>query len=249
MDDALIETENLSVTLGGTRILDSVSLSVRPGEIVTVIGPNGSGKTTLLKALMGLVPSSGKIIRRQGLKIGYVPQSFHRDPSLPIRVMDFLRLFAPRAAAEAALERVKIFELREKQINALSGGELSRVLLARAIAREAELLLLDEPTASVDVAGEAEFYRLIDEIRGQMGCGILLVSHDLHVVMARSDRVLCLNHHICCQGTASAVVQNPAFRALFGEEAGELALYSHHHRYTHTLSGDWVEKHKAGEDG
>jgi zinc transport system ATP-binding protein len=243
MSEALIVAENVSVFAGDTQILDRIDLALYPDEIVTLIGPNGSGKTTLVKTMMGLVPATGRIVRRPGLKIGYVPQSFSRDPSLPITVAGFLALFAPAAAGAAALARTGIAEAAGKQVSALSGGELARVLLARAIAGKPDLLVLDEPTASVDVAGEAEFYRLIGEIRGEMGCGILLISHDLHVVMARSTRVVCLNRHICCEGEASAVAQHPAFRELFGTEAGELALYSHHHRFIHTLSGDLVSKH------
>jgi zinc transport system ATP-binding protein len=243
MSEALIAAANISVSAGGSPILDSVSLAVYRGEIVTLIGPNGSGKTTLIKAIMGMMPAAGKIVRRRGLKIGYVPQYFLRDPCLPISVAGFLALFAPASANETALARTGIAAAANKQISALSGGELARVLLARAIAGHPDLLVLDEPTASVDVSGEAEFYHLIGELRSEIGCGVLLISHDLHVVMARSTRVICLNRHICCEGTASAVLQHPAFRELFGQEAGELALYSHHHRFIHAVSGELIPKH------
>jgi zinc transport system ATP-binding protein len=241
MDDVLISATNLSVFADGKPLLDRIDIAVHAREIVTVIGPNGSGKTTLLKALMGLVRAQGAIRRRPGLKIGYCPQQFVRDPALPITVDRFVRLFAAASAAAAALERTQALAMADKQMTALSGGELARVLLARAIAGAPELLVLDEPTASVDIAGEAALYHLIGEIRDQLGCGVLLVSHDLHVVMARSNRVVCLNRHVCCQGTAEAVVSDPAFRTLFGEKAaGEMALYAHHHRHAHTLSGDTV---------
>lgn len=243
MSQALIAARQVSLIAGGTAILNKVSLALHAGEIVTLIGPNGSGKTTLLKALLGLVKVDGVIIRRDGLKVGYVPQQFERDASLPISVEGFLRLFAPAKAIEAALARTDILSARKKQMSTLSGGELARVLLARALAAKPDLLVLDEPTASVDVTGEASLYRLIADIRDELGCGILLVSHDLHVVMARANRVICLNRHICCEGTAEAVVKDPAFRALFGmQTADEIALYAHHHRHSHNVSGA-VEGH------
>ena len=239
MSEPLIAADRLSVYAGGTHILDRVSVAVHPREIVTLIGPNGSGKTTLLKAILGLMPAQGEIKRRPGLKIGYVPQQFDRDPSLPITVAGFLALFAPARAAQAALARVGIAEVRNRQLGALSGGELARVLLARAIAGRPDLLVLDEPMAGVDVSGEAALYHLIAEIRDEFGCGVLLVSHDLHVVMAQADRVVCLNRHVCCEGDAHAVVRDPAFVALFGARAaGELALYAHHHDHAHAPSGE-----------
>ena len=239
MSDPLITAKHLSVRAGGSQIINDVSLAIHPREIVTLIGPNGSGKTTLLKALLGLVASRGEIVRRPALKIGYVPQQFTPDLSLPITVSRFLRLFATREASAAALARVGVEEARERQLSALSGGELARVLLARAIAGAPELLVLDEPLAGVDIAGEAALYHLIAEIRDELGCGILLVSHDLHVVMGKADRVVCLNHHICCEGDAHDVVRDPAFLELFGTR-GELALYPHHHDHAHTLSGEAV---------
>jgi zinc transport system ATP-binding protein len=239
MSEPLIAADGLSVHAGGAHILDRVSLAVHPREIVTLIGPNGSGKTTLLKALLGLMPSQGAIERRPGLKIGYVPQQFGRDASMPVTVAGFLTLFAPAKAAEAALARVGIAQARNRQLSALSGGELARALLARAIAGRPDLLVLDEPLSGVDVSGEAALYHLIAEIRDEIGCGVLLVSHDLHVVMAQSDRVICLNRHICCQGDAHSVVRDPAFVELFGARAaGELALYAHHHDHAHAPSGE-----------
>ena len=241
MSEALIAAEGLSVHAGGMQILDRVSLAVFPREIVTLIGPNGSGKTTLLKAMLGLVQAQGEIKRRPGFKIGYVPQNFVRDVSLPMTVAGFLTLFAPAKSAQAALARVGVAHARTRQLAALSGGELARVLLARAIAGHPDLLVLDEPLAGVDVAGEAALYHLIAEIRDELGCGVLLVSHDLHVVMAQANRVICLNRHICCEGDAHAVVRDPAFLELFGARAaGELALYAHHHDHAHAPSGEAV---------
>jgi zinc transport system ATP-binding protein len=233
-DFSLISAAGLGLRAAGTTILSGVDFAIRPGEIVTLIGPNGSGKTSLLKALLGLVRATGKIARKPGLKIGYVPQNFPRDRSLPITVERFLRLFAAADASRKALARVSIAALAPRQLAALSGGELARVLLARAIATEPELLILDEPLAGVDVAGEAALYHLIAELRDEIGCGVLLVSHDLHVVMAQADRVICLNGHVCCEGKAEQVVQDPAFVELFGPRvAGELALYVHRHDHAH----------------
>ena len=244
MSQALIAADRLSVTAGGTHIIDRVSLAVYPREIVTLIGPNGSGKTTLLKALLGLVRSQGQIVRRDGLKIGYVPQQFARDPSLPITVDGFLALFAAAKARQDALERTGVAHTKSRQLNSLSGGELARVLLARALAGAPQLLVLDEPLAGVDIAGEAALYHLIAEIRDELGCGVLLVSHDLHVVMAQANRVVCLNRHICCEGHAEAVVRDPAFLELFGARAaGELALYAHHHDHARNPSGETVRDH------
>jgi zinc transport system ATP-binding protein len=241
MTKALIAAEHLCVSAGGLSILDNVSMAVYPREIVTVIGPNGSGKTTLLKALLGLKPAQGAIMRKQGLKLGYVPQVFARDASLPLTVGGFLALFAGPAEADAAFGRVAVAHTKGRQLNALSGGELARVLLARAIARRPDLLVLDEPLAGVDVAGEAALYHLIAEIRDEIGCGVLLVSHDLHVVMAQADRVICLNRHVCCEGDAASVIRDPAFKQLFGARAAaELALYAHHH--DHAPSGEAVPK-------
>lgn len=234
MADVLIEARSLRLAVGQLTILDGVSLAIHAGEIVTLIGPNGSGKTSLLKALLGLMrPTSGTVSRKAGLAIGYVPQQFAPDLSLPITVNRFLQLFSEKAAGQAALRRVGIDEKAGmRQLAALSGGELARVMLARAIAAKPDLLVLDEPLSGVDVAGEAALYQLIGELRDEMGCGILLVSHDLHVVMGKSDRIICLNHHVCCHGDAQSVVKDPAFIALFGAR-GEMALYPHHHDHSH----------------
>jgi zinc transport system ATP-binding protein len=232
--EPLIAATHLSVRLQGIQIIDDVSISVARGEIVTLIGPNGSGKTTLLKALLGQVPAQGEVRRTPGLRIGYVPQHFARDPSLPMTVRRFLQLYAPGDAAAAALVRTGAAHAKALQLASLSGGEMARVLLARAIAGKPDLLVLDEPLAGVDVAGEAALYQLIGEIRDALDCGVLLVSHDLHVVMAQASRVICLNGHVCCEGHAQSVLRDPAFTQLFGARAAaELALYAHHHDHSH----------------
>jgi zinc transport system ATP-binding protein len=238
MPDPLITATHLGLRMGAADVLRDVDFEIRAGEIVTLIGPNGSGKTSLLKALLGLAPATGTIRRKPGLRISYVPQSFPRDRSLPITVERFLRLFASEERVSKALERLNIGRLRTRQMTALSGGELARVLLARAIALQPELLILDEPLAGVDVAGEAALYHLIAEIRDELGCGVLLVSHDLHVVMAQADRVVCLNGHVCCEGKAEQVVRDPAFVQMFGPRvADELALYVHRHDHSHAGNG------------
>ncbi len=238
MTQPLIEAADLSVALAGVPIIDHVSVQVGRGEIVVLIGPNGSGKTTLLRALLGLMPSRGRVVRAPGLKVGYVPQHFARDHALPLTVGRFLAIYAPdgKKAVASALARIGIEALAQKQVATLSGGEMARVLLARAIVHKPDLLLLDEPFAGVDLAGEASLYHLIAELRDEMNCGVLLVSHDLHVVMAQASRVICLNRHVCCEGAAGAVIQDPAFVQLFGPRiAAELALYVHHHDHVHEI--------------
>lgn len=236
----LVKARHLSVTLGDQPVLTDVSLTVNPGEIVTILGPNGSGKSTLLRALLGLVrPSSGEVLRRPRLRIGYVPQKLALDPSLPMTVRRFLSLpvRVSDAAADAALERVGMEGTGARPVQGLSGGQLQRVMLARALLALPELLVLDEPTQGLDQPGEAAFYRLIEEVRRETGCAVLMVSHDLHVVMAASDRVICLNHHICCEGTPRVVSAAPEYRALFGlGTQGALALYQHRHDHSHDLA-------------
>lgn len=233
----LISTHGVAVTLGGRRVLHGIDLRIEPGEIVTVVGPNGSGKTTLLRVLIGAVAASaGRIERAPGLRIGYVPQRLELDPTLPIAVGRFLGLprRGDRRAAEQALARVGIAELYDRPMAALSGGQFQRVLLARALLNGPDLLLLDEPTQGLDQPGTAAFYALVAAIRAELGCAVLMVSHDLHVVMQASDRVICLNGHICCQGEPTAVSAAPEYRALFGTgTGGALALYQHHHDHRH----------------
>lgn len=242
MTEPLITAKDLCFKVDRLTILDGISLAIHPREIVVLIGPNGSGKTTLLKALLGLVRVQGSVTRRPGLKIGYVPQQFLPDPSLPITVKRYLSLFSSQADGMAALKRVGIAEAQDRQLSTLSGGELARVQLARAIAVKPDLLVLDEPLSGVDVAGEAALYHLIAELRDEMGCAILLVSHDLHVVMSKADRVICLNHHVCCVGDVKSVARDPAFVELFGAR-GELAIYPHLHDHAHTLSGEAIHDH------
>jgi zinc transport system ATP-binding protein len=232
----------------GLPALSDVDFAIRKGEIVTVVGPNGSGKSTLVKALIGLLaPTAGQVRRAEGLTIGYVPQRLAIDATLPMTVERFLSLPVRRARDDVAatLGRVGVPGLEKRQMTRLSGGQFQRVLLARALLARPDLLILDEPTQGLDQPGVAEFYRLIEEVRRATGCAILLVSHDLHVVMSASDRVICLNGHVCCEGTPDHVLSAPEYRALFGEEArGTLALYHHHHDHTHDHAHDHAH---AGE--
>lgn len=248
---SLIEVQKLIVRVNGQPILSNVDFSINAGEIVTVVGPNGSGKSTLLKALVGAVrPQSGKIKRQPGLRIGYVPQKLHIDPTLPLTVGRFLNLpkhvstqKARNAMAEAGAEN-----LWDRQMANLSGGQFQRVLLARALLNDPHLLILDEATQGLDQPGSAAFYRQIEQVRQDLGCAVLMVSHELHVVMAASDRVLCLNGHVCCQGKPEQVASAPEYRALFGSGTqGALALYRHDHDHSHEDGCDHDHHHHAHE--
>jgi len=233
----LIAAEGVGLFLGGREVLEGVDLAVARGEIVTVIGPNGAGKTTLLRVLLGaLVPARGHVRRAPGLSIGYVPQRLHVDPTLPLTAAGFVRLGrqVDAAAVGRALEEAGVGTLARRALADLSGGQLQRVLLARALIGAPGLLILDEPDQSLDQPATAALYRRIEAARARLGCGVLLVSHDLHVVMAASDRVICLNGHVCCAGTPHAVASAPEYRALFGTgTGGALALYRHEHAHRH----------------
>lgn len=239
---ALIGVERASVDAGGRRILDSVTLDIHAREIVTIIGPNGAGKTTLARLLLGVIPAAaGRVHRLPGLTLGYVPQRFRIEPTIPLTVERFMTL-GVRATRQIIADRLRETggeHLAQAQLTHLSGGEFQRVLLARALMGNPQLLVLDEPVQAVDYTGAAQLYDLIDTIRRQRGCGILLISHDLHVVLGASDRVICLNRHICCEGVPTAVAQHPEYVRLFGQAASEsFGLYRHRHDHTHDLSGD-----------
>jgi zinc transport system ATP-binding protein len=239
---ALVSAEDVSFAFRGKPALDRVSIAVHPSEIVTVIGPNGAGKTTLARILLGLAqPGSGRILRRRGLRVGYVPQRFPIERIIPLSVRRFMSLSEPvsDAKALACLSETGAAPLIGAQMSELSGGEFQRVLLARALARDPEFLVLDEPAQAIDFAGAAQLYELITTIREHRHCGILLISHDLHVVLGASDRVICLNRHVCCEGVPRAVAGHPEYMRLFGPDAAAtLGLYRHSHDHTHTLSGD-----------
>ncbi len=246
--EVLLAARGISVTLRGRKVLDRVDLSVSRGEIVTLIGPNGAGKSTLVRVVLGLLrPDAGKVERAQGLRIGYMPQKLHVDPVLPLTVERFLTLArpAPPERLEAVLREVGAAALKEAPLQALSGGETQRVLLARAMLREPDLLVLDEPVQGVDITGQEELYRLIGAIRRRHGCAILMVSHDLHLVMRATDRVVCLNHHVCCSGTPGTVQADPSYAALFGQPT-LLTPYTHRHDHRHDSHGNIVRNHDHG---
>ena len=234
---SLMQANNITVSYGGKQVLDRVNLSIMPGEIVTIVGPNGSGKSTLLRVLLGaLDPQKGTVKRQDGLRIGYVPQRLQIDPSLPITVRRFLDL--PSRVSEvnavAALKTAGFPDVSKQQMTSLSGGQFQRVLLARALLGKPQVLMLDEATQGLDQPGSASFYRQIEAVRQDIGCAVLMVSHELHVVMSASDRVICLNGHVCCEGTPDVVSAAPAYRELFGTgTGGALALYRHEHDHGH----------------
>jgi len=237
----LVSLNNAGIRRNGRWLVRGVDFSVSRGEIVTLIGPNGSGKSTSAKAAIGVLkPDEGSVERLPGLKVGYVPQKLAVDWTLPLTVRRLMTLTGPLAEKEmmAALESAGMAHMLNAEVQHLSGGEFQRALMARAIARKPDLLVLDEPVQGVDFSGEIALYDLIKQIRNETGCGILLISHDLHVVMAETDTVICLNGHVCCRGTPQAVSQSPEYVRLFGSRAAQtLAVYSHHHDHTHLPDG------------
>lgn len=239
--EPLVSLDNVGIRRGGRWLVRGVDFSVSRGEIVTLIGPNGSGKSTSAKAAIGVLkPDEGRVTQKTGLKVGYVPQKLAVDWTLPLSVRRLMTLTGPLPEADimAALDSAGMAHMLDAQVQHLSGGEFQRALMARAIARKPDLLVLDEPVQGVDFAGEIALYELIKAIRNTTGCGILLISHDLHVVMAETDTVICLNGHVCCRGTPQAVSQSPEYVRLFGSRAAPtLAVYSHHHDHTHLPDG------------
>ncbi len=235
----LISLDGISVEIKNQKILHNVSLSIRTNQIMTLLGPNGAGKSTLVKVILGLMPyTSGTITRSANLTIGYVPQSIKLNPTLPITVKRFMCLNKRLNKKNVLniLSMVKAEYLIDKSMHQLSGGELQRVLLAQALAKRPQLLILDEPTQGVDVNGQVLLYDLISSAKTQFNCGVLMVSHDLHLVMAKTDEVICLNHHICCSGTPAIVSNDPEFISLFGQQgASQIAVYKHHHNHQHDL--------------
>ncbi|BDA84825.1 zinc import ATP-binding protein ZnuC [Aureimonas sp. SA4125] len=239
--DLLLNLAGAGISRSGRWLVRGVDLGVRRGEIVTLIGPNGSGKSTTAKMAIGLMkPDEGSAVRRPGLAVGYVPQKLAIDWTLPLTVERLMSLTGRLRPAEidAALGSVGIAHLKKAEVQHLSGGEFQRALLARALARKPDLLVLDEPVQGVDYTGETQLYELIGDIRDRTGCGVLLISHDLHVVMAQTDTVVCLNGHVCCRGTPEKVAASPEYLKLFGARAaGTLAVYRHHHDHTHLPDG------------
>lgn len=240
--DSLLDFKRVSFAPRGRLILKNIDFTLHRGEIVTVLGPNGAGKSTIAKLALGLIqPTSGQITRSRALSLGYMPQKIQFDRTLPLTTHYFLSLLSikpTRSQIQHCLNEVGAGYLIDQSLHNLSGGELQRVLLARALLLQPDLLVLDEPAQGVDIVGQQELYSLISKINRSRGCAILLISHDLHLVMASTNRVICVNQHICCSGHPDAVSQDPAYLNLFGREGSEqLAVYAHHHDHTHDLSG------------
>jgi zinc transport system ATP-binding protein len=248
-DDQLLQLEKVSLSLRQQTLLSEIDLNLARREIMTIIGPNGAGKSTLLRIALGLQrPDSGTVTRTPGLRIGYMPQRLSINPLMPISVSRFLRMSQQRRCSiKQALSRTGIAHLADRPLHDISGGETQRVLLSRALLAEPELLVLDEPAQGVDITGQTELYELIGELRDQLGCAVLMVSHDLHWVMAQTDTVICLNQHVCCHGHPETVSNDPAYLSLFGRRHAEaIALYQHDHDHRHDMHGEVVREKGGG---
>lgn len=247
----LVRLTDIDLRLGQTDILQGISFSLHKNCITTLIGPNGAGKTTLVRVILGLLkPTHGNVWRDPELVIGYMPQKLHIDRTFPLTVERFLHTAGIKDAAriQAALTAVGVARLRKSSMHNLSGGETQRVMLARALLRDPQLLVLDEPVQGVDINGQIELYDLISKIRRQRGCGVLMISHDLHLVMSATDHVICLNRHICCSGHPELVSNDPAFHSLFGRQGVQnLAPYTHHHNHRHDSHGNIVRPPESSE--
>ncbi len=243
--ETLISAKGMCVSFHGKKVLDQVSIDIQQSEIVTLIGPNGAGKSTLIKCLLGVLAlDSGEINKNPLLRLGYVPQRTQLNPSLPISVRGFLDLVGKVSKEEVldALRLVKAEHLANSPLQSISGGEFQRVMLARAVLRKPNLLVLDEPGQGIDINGQQELYKLLSEIKDTLGAAILMVSHDLHLVMSSTDRVICLNQHVCCSGHPESVSTDPAYLQLFGLKDGtDFAIYEHHHDHHHDVAGEVVK--------
>ena len=251
MGSTLISLDKVNKRFGSHHVLQNISMQLNQGEITTLIGPNGAGKSTLVRIILGLLTAdSGSVQRGANLSIGYMPQKLHIDPTLPISTCRFLQLAdTSHQACHQALDSVGIGHLAATPIQKLSGGEMQRALLARAILRQPNLLVLDEPAQGVDINGQNALYKMIADLSKSLNCGVLMVSHDLHMVMSATDQVVCLNHHICCHGRPEQVTQNPAYLDIFGQTA----IYAHNHDHQRSVHGevfdaDGVHQHGEGCD-
>ncbi len=240
MNNAILKIEDLSVNIDGRQILDKININIVQGKIITIIGPNGSGKTTLVRCILKLIkPNSGKIWIRDDIRIGYMPQKVSLNSNLPIDVITFLKLeiynkisseLLDKTISEVGIQSILLLPLQK-----ISGGEMQKVLLARALLCEPNLLIMDEPAQGVDIKSQLDFYKLIDKLRRDKNMSMLIISHDLFMVMKNTDYVICLNHHICCEGTANFVNQQKDFQKLFGHEAlSAFSVYEHHHDHDHS---------------
>lgn len=253
-EEVLLECREVSKLFGTRWVLDNITFRVRKGEIVTIIGPNGSGKTTLARIILGLLAQdNGCVIREKGLTVGYMPQKLTIDPVLPLTVERFLNLTVSNEVDDAAYQSIiaetGIGHLLKHQMHPVSGGELQRIMLAQVLLLRPQLLVLDEPVQGVDMQGQAEFYQLIETLRSKHHISILMISHDLYMVMRTTDHVVCINHHICCEGTAEDVSKHDAYIQLFGADtARNIGMYAHHHNHSHDLHGDVVTCHEKHEE-
>ena len=237
----LVKLDNVGISINDKWLVKGVSLQVEKNKIVTLIGPNGSGKSTTAKIALGIYKKIQGKVEKYTNKVGYVPQKISIDWTLPLRVKDFMTLTESldHETISEALSLTGVIHLKEKNLSDLSGGEFQRVLLARAISKKPELLVLDEPVQGVDFTGEIALYELIKKICDELNCGILLISHDLHTVMTATDHVVCLNGHVCCSGSPIDVAKNNEYKALFGEQASQiLTRYEHRHDHIHTEDGE-----------
>ena len=239
-NNLLVKLENAGVYKSSKWLVKGISFEVNKGQIVTLIGPNGSGKTTTAKMILNILNEDEGLVTSNTNKMAYVPQKINIDWTMPLRVIDFMKITSSinNAQITEALTLTGVEKLLYDEVHNLSGGEFQRVLIARAVAKKPELLVLDEPVQGVDFNGEIALYNLIKKISDKLNCGILLISHDMHFVMSATDHVICLNGHICCSGTPSSVVKNPAYIKLFGEHNAEtLSYYQHHHDHSHNNDG------------
>ena len=248
MTNPLMTLNGVNKSFAGQHVLQNIDLQLNQSEITTLIGPNGAGKSTLVRIVLGLLqPDSGSVICGANLNIGYMPQKLHIDPTLPISTCRFLQLAnTSHQACHGALESVGIGHLATTPVQKLSGGEMQRALLARAILRKPNLLVLDEPVQGVDINGQNALYKMIADLSKSLNCAVLMVSHDLHIVMSATDQVIFLNHHICCQGRPEQVTQDPAYLDIFGQTA----IYAHHHDHQHSVHGEVLDAngvHRHGE--
>lgn len=240
----LIELENVSLSFSGHSVLEKVSFSVDRGEIVTLIGPNGAGKSTVMKIALGLLsPDEGQVCRAPGISIGYMPQKIMIEDILPLTVRNFLKLRPGTTEDHVTdvMDLVRIAHVGDSPVQRVSGGEMQRVLMARALLGHPDLIVLDEPVQGVDITGQEEIYRLISRIRRERNCGVLMISHDLHMVMAGTDKVICLNRHICCSGAPESIKEHPEYHALLGRRVEAVALYTHNHDHHHDSHGNVVD--------
>ncbi|NQZ31200.1 MAG: zinc ABC transporter ATP-binding protein ZnuC [Oceanospirillaceae bacterium] len=249
MNSDIVKLQDVNISFSGKQVVKNVSFNLHKDCITTLIGPNGAGKTTLVKIVLGLIkPDSGTVWRRPEMMVGYVPQKLHIDSTFPLTVRRFLQIsrsISSEAIAQAVAS-VNIENLLDNSIHGLSGGEMQRVLLSRALLRDPQLLVLDEPVQGVDINGQIELYQLIADIRKARGCSVLMISHDLHLVMSATDHVICMNQHICCSGHPEKITNDPSYIEMFGAASAKtMALYAHHHNHDHNLHGDVLPANEA----